>query len=66
MQNLQHSSHNMHHWQALHVLRNHFYVQEISRNFDLFGLIFYRVRAVKKLSSGTIKNKKKVINYEMV
>ena len=56
----------MHHWQALHVLRNHFYRQEISRNFDFFGLIFHRVRAEKNLSSGTIKNKKRAINDEMV
>jgi len=59
MQNLQHSSSNVHLWQALHVVRNHFCSKEISRNFDFFGLIFHRVRAVKNLSSSTIKNQKK-------
>ena len=47
----------MQHWQALHVLPNHFYTQEISRNFDFFGLIYHRIRAVKNLSSDTIKKK---------
>jgi len=52
----------MHHWQALHVPRNHFCRQEISRNIDFFGLIFHGFPSVKNLSSGTIKTKKKVIN----
>jgi len=56
----------MHHWQALHVLPNNFYKQEISRNFDFFGLIFHLVPAVKNLSSGTITKKNRVITDEMV
>jgi len=44
--------------QALHVLPNHIHRRGISRIFVFFVVIFDRVRAVKKLTTGITKNKK--------
>ena len=41
--------------QALHVLPNHIHLKGISRIFVFFVEIFDRVRAVKKLTTGTTK-----------
>jgi len=41
--------------QALHVLPNHIHTTGISRIFVFFVLIFDRVRAVKKLTTGKTK-----------